>query len=114
MDDADLEVYVRSWREPGALAGALRWFHAEGLGPPADDGTPARGNVVPHIVLLTIAVRTLVIYSNGDRWIRPASHEGIERYVPDLTFVELEGGTHWISDERPELVSRYIRDFDGA
>jgi pimeloyl-ACP methyl ester carboxylesterase len=110
----DLDVYLKSWSEPKALAASLRWFHAEGLGPASDDGTPARGNVVTHIAPLTVTVPTLVLYSNGDRWIRPASHRGLERYVPDLQFIELEGGSHWITDERPELVSRHIREFNDA
>lgn len=114
ISDEDLDVYVTSWSQPEALAGALRWFHAEGLGPASDDGTPARGNVVTHIAPLTVAVPTLVLYSNGDRWIRPASHRGLERYVPDLQFIELSGGSHWITEEHPQLVSQHVREVSAA
>jgi len=51
-----------------------------------------------------------VMYPTADRWVRPASHDGLERYVPDLTFIELEGATHWIAEERPQLVNRLIRE----
>ena len=105
--------YVRSWQEPGALAGALRWFHAEGQGPESPDGTPANGNVVRHISPLTITVPTLVMYANRDKWIRPAAHRGLDRYVPDLTFIDVPGATHWITDEHPGLVNRTIRDYLG-
>jgi pimeloyl-ACP methyl ester carboxylesterase len=105
----DLEAYVRSWQEPGALAAALRWFRAEGLGPPAEDGTPARGNTVTHVTPLRVDVPTVVIYPTGDRWIRPASHVGLEQYVPDLTFVEVEGGSHWVTDQHPEFVTEHLR-----
>jgi pimeloyl-ACP methyl ester carboxylesterase len=50
------------------------------------------------------------MYPTADRWIRPASHAGLERYVPDLTFIEVDGATHWLPEERPELVSRAIRE----
>ncbi|HZE05875.1 MAG TPA: alpha/beta hydrolase [Solirubrobacteraceae bacterium] len=106
-----LARYVESWRIPDALAGALRWFHAEGQGPPAPDGTPANGNVVRHIVPLTVTVPTLVVYATDDEWIRPAAHKGLGRYVPDLMFIEVPSGSHWITDEHPELVNRTIRGF---
>jgi epoxide hydrolase 4 len=114
MQEADRDVYVRSWDEPGALAGALSWFRAEGLGPQSDDGTPARGNVVPHITPLTVSTSTLVLYATGDRWIRPASHAGLARYVPDLEFIELDGSSHWITEEHPDLVADHIRRFSDA
>jgi epoxide hydrolase 4 len=106
----DLEHYVDGWRAPGAMAAALRWFHAEGQGPPAPDGTPASANIVRHIQPLTVTVPTLVMYPTADRWIRPASHAGLERYVPELTFVEVDGATHWLAEERPELVNATIRE----
>jgi hypothetical protein len=73
---------------PAQRPAALRWFHAEAHGPPSTGGTPASANIVKHISPLTIAVPTLVMYPTADRWIRPASHVGLERYVPDLAFIE--------------------------
>jgi epoxide hydrolase 4 len=107
---ADLEQYMESWRPPGAMAAALRWFYAEGQGPPSPDGTPASANIVRHIQPLAVTVPTLVMYPTADRWIRPASHAGLGRYVPDLTFVEVDGATHWLAEERPELVNQAIRE----
>ncbi len=66
-----------------------------------------------HLVVIspqTVTVPTLVMYPTADRWIRPASHAGLERYVPDLTFIEVDGATHWLAEERPELVNRTIRE----
>ncbi|WP_199435192.1 alpha/beta fold hydrolase [Qaidamihabitans albus] len=108
-----LARYVEGWQEPGALAAALRWFHAEGQGPESPDGTPANGNVVRHISPLTVTVPTLVMHAGDDRWIRPASRRGLDRYVTDLTFIDVPGGTHWITDEHPGLVNRTIRDHLG-
>jgi pimeloyl-ACP methyl ester carboxylesterase len=92
------------------MAAALRWFHAEGQGPPSPDGTPASANIIRHISPLTVTVPTRVMYPTADRWIRPASHAGLERYVTDLTFIEVEGATHWLPEERPALVSKTIRE----
>jgi pimeloyl-ACP methyl ester carboxylesterase len=106
----DLELYMKSWRAPGAMAAALRWFHAEGQGPPSPDGTPASANIVRHIQPLIVTVPTLVMYPTADRWIRPASQAGLERYVHELAFVEVDGATHWLPEERPELVNEAIRE----
>ena len=112
IGEEDLAHYVASWRRPGSLAGALSWFHAEGLGPAAPDGTPANGNAVRHISPLTVEVPTLAIYATDDKWIRPASHRGLDRFVPDLTYVVVEG-THWLTDEHPEAINEAIRHFLG-
>jgi pimeloyl-ACP methyl ester carboxylesterase len=106
-----IEAYAQAWRRPGSLAGALRWFRAEGLGPASRGGTPARGNTVTHISPLTVTVPTMVVYSKQDRWIRPASHRGLRAFVPRLELIELERGSHWITDEQPELVSGLLRRF---
>jgi pimeloyl-ACP methyl ester carboxylesterase len=111
LTDEDRAVYMNAWREPGAVAGMFAWYQREGLGPPGDDGTPARGNYVPEISPLTVEVPTLVIYGDADLYTRPGMHRGLEEYVPDLTFHNIEGGSHWPADEHPELVNGYIREF---
>jgi epoxide hydrolase 4 len=90
------------------------WYQREGLGPPDDDGTPARGNYVPEISPLTVEVPTLVIYGDADLYTRPGMHRGLDQYVSDLTFHNIEGGSHWPADEHPELVNRWIREFLAA
>jgi pimeloyl-ACP methyl ester carboxylesterase len=108
--EEDLGVYEESWRQPGAISGMLRWYQREGLGPP-EDVTPARGNYVPEVTPLTVKVPTLVIYPDADIYTRPAAHEGLDSYVPELDFQLVEGASHWIAEERPDLVSREIRRF---
>jgi len=110
LNDEDKGHYLESWRRPGALAGALRWYRCEGLGPP-EDGTPARGNYAPQIAPLTVHVPTLVIYPTADIYTRPAAHHGLEQYVPDLTFHTVDGASHWVAEQHPELVNHKIREF---
>ena len=111
ITEDDLEEYVKTWREPGAMAASLRWFHAEGQGPPSPDGTPANGNVVRHIAPLTVTVPTLMMYPTADTWIKPASQRGLKRFVPDLTFIEVDGATHWLAEEKPAFVNQTIREY---
>jgi pimeloyl-ACP methyl ester carboxylesterase len=114
LSEEDRSVYLDAWREPGAVAGMLAWFQREGLGPPDEHGTPARGNYVPEVSPMNIEVPTLVIYGDADLYTRPGCHRGLEQYVADLTFHNIEGGSHWPSDEHPELVNRYMREFLAA
>jgi epoxide hydrolase 4 len=106
----DLSVYEASWRQPDALAAMLRWYRREGLGPP-ENGTPARGNYAPQITPLEVAVPTLVIYPSADIYTRPPAHDGLERYVEDLAFHTIEGATHWVAEEHPNLVNQHVREF---
>jgi len=36
---------------------------------------------------------------------------GLEAYVPNLTYVPIEEGSHWVVHEQPELVQREIAAF---
>jgi pimeloyl-ACP methyl ester carboxylesterase len=38
------------------------------------------------------------------------ARHGLERYVPDLTFIEVDEGTHWLAEERPTFVNQTIRE----
>ncbi len=110
IDERDLEHYLESWRQPGAVEGMLRWYRREGLGPP-QDGTPARGNYAPEVASLRVSTPTLVIYPTADVYTRPPAHAGLDEYVPELLFQEIDGASHWVAEEHPDLVNRHIRDF---
>lgn len=105
------EAYLESWRRPGALAGACSWYRREGLGPPTEDGTPSNGNYALHMHSHKVEVPTLVIYPERDEFTMRASHDGLDRYVPDLTFRTVEGASHWVVDQHPDLVSGWIREY---
>ena len=107
----DRMEYRRSWHVPGAIESALHWYEVEGIAPPDEHGTPGRGNYCPDVAPLLVEVPTMVIYPEADPYVRPGSHAGLERYVRDLTFRVVEDGTHWIAEQHPEVVNRYIREF---
>ncbi len=114
FSEEDREAYRRSWRVPRAIESALHWYQVEGIAPPDRDGTPGRGNYCPDVAPLYVDVPTMVIYPEADPYVRPASHAGLEHYVANLTFRPVPDGTHWIAEQRPELVNRYIREFLAA
>jgi pimeloyl-ACP methyl ester carboxylesterase len=114
IGEEDLAVYREAWSQPGALRGMASYYRREGLGPETEEGTPSHGDYAREVYSQIVRVPTMVIYPDGDAFVRPGCHRGLERYVPDLTFKNVEGGTHWIAEEFPGLVNEAIREFVGA
>jgi pimeloyl-ACP methyl ester carboxylesterase len=107
---ADRQAYYDAWAAPGSLEGMLAWYQREALGPPSGL-KPARGDYAPEAVSQVVQIPTLVIYGDADAYTRPASHRGLEAFVPNLTFRTLKGASHWLCDEQPDVVNRLIREF---
>ena len=107
--DADRAAYAEAWSQPGALTGGLNYYRAAGVGPPAE-GAPAQ-SFPADPARLTVTVPTLVIWGMKDRALLPANLDGLGGFVPDLTIERVPDGSHWVVHERPELVSRLIREF---
>lgn len=110
-DDHDRACYRRSWSQPGGLTGALGWYRAAWLGPPADDGTAPHGNYVPEIINQEVHVPTLMIKAEGCPYFLAGTLDGLDAYVPDLTLTRLPSQSHWIAEEQPDAVDRHIREF---
>ena len=37
--------------------------------------------------------------------------EGLDAYIPNLKYVPIESGSHWVVHEHPELIQREIEAF---
>lgn len=91
LDALDL---VDRMSERGALTAALNWYRA------MDASLAAVGD---------IAVPTLFVWSTGDVAIGRESAEATAAYVDaPYRFVVLDGVSHWIADEVPDVVSRLL------
>jgi pimeloyl-ACP methyl ester carboxylesterase len=93
-----LEAYVAPLLEPGALTGALNWYRRlerSRLG-------PARRPVT-------------FVWGDGDLAVgRTAALGCADHVVADYRFVPLEGVSHWIADEVPEILASEILARIGA
>lgn len=110
LSDDDVATYIRAWSRPGALEGLLWWCQREGWGPP-EGTTPAKGNYVPEVSPLTTDVPVLAMYGDADPYIRPICYQGLDAYASDLTIHRIDGGTHWLCEERPDVVNAKLRAF---
>jgi pimeloyl-ACP methyl ester carboxylesterase len=101
--DEDRAVYVEAWSMPGALTGSVNYYRAAGgLTEPKIEG-------VDRI----IRVPTLVLWGEEDIALTLSLLDGLEDYVPDLKIMKIPGATHWVQNDVPYLVNRYIWDFVG-
>jgi len=59
----------------------------------------------------SIKVRTLEIFGTGDKYLAVAGAEGSHKYVEDHRLRLLEGVSHWVQQEAPQLVNSTIEEF---
>jgi pimeloyl-ACP methyl ester carboxylesterase len=96
--DADLDRYREAWSQPRALTGMVNWYRAIFR----RKGTPDAG---PRI-----AVPTLIVWGDGDKYGVPALAERSGLLCDSGTVVHLDS-THWVQHEEPERVNRLLLDF---
>lgn len=109
---ADRKAYVEAWSRPGALTGSLNYYRASPLYPPtAADAGAAKFALDPKD--FKVRVPTLVIWGEKDRALLPSILEGIGEVVEKVEVVRVPDATHWVMDEKPDLVNAEIRRFIG-
>jgi pimeloyl-ACP methyl ester carboxylesterase len=92
---ADVERYLTQMREPGRLTACLNWYRAaqrsdvEGFPP--------------------VTVPTLYVWSDGDLALGRTAAEATGGHVQGpYRFVELQGVSHWVPEEAPEVLSQLL------
>jgi len=97
--DADLDVYARAARQPGAMTAMLNWYRAA--------ARARAGGKVPRDYP-PIDTPTLIVWGEADVAIDIATLDGTDRYVRDLTVERLPGVSHWVQQEAPEKVNEIL------
>lgn len=111
LEQEELAIYMRDWAEPGAPIAMLNWYRAAQIEVPAPDEEvppPASDESPP------IRVPTLVIWAMDDKALLPGQLRGLDRYVPDLTLVEVPDTGHFVTWEAPDAVNAAFEDFLAA
>ncbi len=57
---------------------------------------------------------TLVLTGSGDRLVPPHHSDELARLIPGSTLVKVEGGSHGLNFEQPEVFNRVVLDFLAA
>ncbi len=108
--DADKAAYLEAWRQPGALTGGLNYYRASPLYPPSP-ADPGATKVKLEAGDFMVRVPTLVLWGEKDRALLPSMLDGMEDVVPGVKVVRVPDATHWVMDEKPDLVNAEIRKF---
>ena len=107
---ADKAAYREAWSQPGALTGNLNYYRASPLYPPSACD-PGAGKLKLDPKDFVVKVPTLVIWGEKDRALLPSILDGIEEVVEKVEVVRVPDATHWVMDEKPDLVNAEIRRF---
>ena len=104
--------YQAIWR--AGLIGPLNYYRASPLrpprpGPPHSD--PAASAVVIARDKLEVNLPTLVVWGMDDKALLPELLDGLADFIPRLELHRVEGASHWIVHEQPELIAAYLHRF---
>lgn len=97
---ADLRAYQDAAAKPGALTAMINYYRANIMQP---ELTSRDWGV--------LQVPTLLIWGEDDQALGKELTYGTETYVRDLTVRYIPNCSHWVQQERPQLVNQYMREF---
>jgi pimeloyl-ACP methyl ester carboxylesterase len=101
---------IEEWSQPGAMTAMLNWYRATGIVVP-EPGEKAHLPLWTHLPFPKVKVPTLVIWALKDAALLPVQLEGLDERVRDLRLHIEPGAGHFITWEKPEVVTAAIRDF---
>ena len=100
--------YIAAWSE--GLQGGLNYYCASPL-KPSKPGENTLQNLELPDSMLCINVPTLLLWGLKDVALLPSLNEGLSQFIPQLTYVTIENGSHWVVHEHPGVVQREMAAF---
>ncbi|MGH2864736.1 MAG: alpha/beta fold hydrolase [Solirubrobacteraceae bacterium] len=104
FSDEDVERYVRSWAQPGALEGMLGYYRAALRQPPRS----ALARMSP------IEAPVLVIWGERDSVLGRELAQPEPKWVPNARVEYLPEATHWVQHDEPQRVNELLVEFLGS
>ncbi|MEG3439201.1 alpha/beta hydrolase [Pannus brasiliensis CCIBt3594] len=97
----DLEAYKNAAAKEGALTAMVNYYRGIFSKFPSSSQIPTEKLDIP----------TLMIWGEEDTALGKELTYGTEEYVRDFTVKYIPDCSHWVQQERPDLVNQYIREF---
>jgi pimeloyl-ACP methyl ester carboxylesterase len=107
MCDDEVEVFAAPLREPERARASAKYYRSFQV-------RDLPKLVLGHWTKYRLRTPTRMIYGDGDFVVRPEMLHGYERYADDMEIEFVPGASHFIADERPELVAERARELFGA
>ena len=95
LTEEEKQTYIKAWSQPGALTAMLNWYRAI-------------FRFKPEISSGTVSMPTLIIWGELDRYLSKEMAEPSAGYCADVKLNMLEDATHWVMEDKPELVSQLM------
>lgn len=99
FSQADIDAYKNAAAKPGALTAMLNYYR----------------NIFDQKLLQEnwgiLQVPTLMIWGEDDTALGKELSYGTEAYVKDFQIKYIPHCSHWVQQEKPDLVNQYMRDF---
>ncbi len=100
VTDTEIAYFKQAWAQPGALFASVSWYRALFQSTSKIAQTD-----------MNVYVPSLLIWGDQDSALTTTTAEWSRRYVQDFTLRAVLGVSHWVEQEAPEIVTRYILDF---
>jgi pimeloyl-ACP methyl ester carboxylesterase len=97
---ADIQAYKQAAAKPGALTAMLNYYRAA-----------FQAGLTALNLNKLLEVPTLMIWGEEDAALGKELTYGTEQYVQHFQIRYIPKCSHWVQQEQPELVNRYIREF---
>ena len=98
---AETAKYQEAMSKPGALTAALNYYRQ----------FVRRGSRVYRSRTLRVDAPTLLIWGEHDIALGIELTHGLEEWVPSLQIKYIPDSGHWVQQEQPEQVNRYLLEF---
>jgi pimeloyl-ACP methyl ester carboxylesterase len=95
----DINIFKTSAAQPGALTAMLNYYR-----------NIFQTNVL-HENWQALDIPTLLIWGENDTALGKELTYGTQKYVDDLQIKYIPNCSHWVQQEKPQLVNKYMRDF---
>lgn len=102
FSDEVMAEYKRALSKPGALTGAINYYRALTRSASGDFWL----NVDP-----VAKMPVLLLWGEQDTALGKELNQDLERYVPNLTKHFIPDASHWVQQDRPDLVNQYMLSF---
>jgi epoxide hydrolase 4 len=92
------------------LQGGCNYYRASPLRP-ATPQDPAASAISFPKEMFTVTLPTLVLWAMSDIALPPSLIDGLADFVPQMQLERIEGATHWVVHEQPDLVIKHLEKF---
>ncbi|CAB4027647.1 epoxide hydrolase 4-like, partial [Paramuricea clavata] len=97
------DAYRYTLSKPGAWTASINYYRSSLL---YGDQQPWKRKAKK-----TLPMPTLVVWGDKDKALDVSLLNGLDQYVENLTIKIVEGATHWVQHDEPDIVNRHVRQF---